>query len=121
MPIYEFRCRQCHKKSSFLVNLSGATGALSCPSCGSHDMARAISGFAYHRRAGAGDGDSSSSSAADYYSDPRNVGCWAEKQFQKAGMEVPSQIKETIQKAREGELPASLKDLEGGNPDAAYS
>lgn len=84
-------------------------------------MARVISGFAYHRRTGGGEAaDLSASSAADYYSDPRNVGRWAEKQFQEAGVEVPSNIKETIQKAREGELPASLKDLEGGNPDAAY-
>lgn len=47
----------------------------------------------------------------EYYKDPRNIGRWAEKRFQDMGMEMPDNVKETIQAAREGELPKPLKDL----------
>jgi len=46
-----------------------------------------------------------------YYKDPRNIGRWAEKRFQDMGIEMPSSVQETIQAAREGELPKPLKDL----------
>ena len=56
----------------------------------------------------------------DYYKDPRNIGRWVEKKFQDMGQELPSQIQERIQAAREGVLPEPLKDLEGASPTAAY-
>jgi len=43
-----------------------------------------------------------------------------EKKFQDMGQELPSQIQEQIQAAREGVLPESLKDLENASPTAAY-
>jgi len=46
----------------------------------------------------------------DYYKDPRNIGRWAEKRFKKLGLDIPPQIQEEIQAAREGELPKSLKE-----------
>jgi len=56
----------------------------------------------------------------DYYKDPRNIGRWVEKKFQDMGQELPSQIQEKIQAAREGVLPEPLKDLESASPTAAY-
>ncbi len=47
----------------------------------------------------------------EYYKDPRNIGRWTEKRFQDMGQEMPDDIKQTIQAAREGELPKPLKDL----------
>ena len=46
----------------------------------------------------------------EYYKDPRNIGRWTEKRFKEMGMEMPTEIKEEIQAAREGELPESLKE-----------
>jgi len=46
----------------------------------------------------------------DYYKDPRNIGRWAEKRFKQMGMDMPAQIQEEIQAARQGELPKSLKE-----------
>jgi hypothetical protein len=43
-----------------------------------------------------------------------------EKKFQDMGQELPSQIREKIQAAREGELPEPLKDLQSASPTAAY-
>jgi hypothetical protein len=56
----------------------------------------------------------------DYYKDPRNIGRWAEKKFQEMGEEMPSQLQEKIQVAREGVLPEPLKDLQSASPTAAY-
>jgi hypothetical protein len=56
----------------------------------------------------------------DYYKDPRNIGRWVEKKFQDMGQELPSQIQEQIQAAREGVLPEPLKDLESVSPTTAY-
>jgi len=56
----------------------------------------------------------------NYYKDPRNIGHWVEKKFQDMGQELPSQIQEQIQAAREGVLPEPLKDLESVSPSAAY-
>jgi len=39
---------------------------------------------------------------SDYYKDPRNIGRWTEKRFQDMGMEMPNEIQQQIQAAREG-------------------
>jgi hypothetical protein len=87
-------------------------------------MARVISTFAYHKSLKTiheESGEPSMYPSTDYYKDPRNIGRWAEKRFKDLGMEMPSEIQQKIQAAREGELPESVKDLQGASPDAAYS
>jgi hypothetical protein len=39
------------------------------------------------------------------------VGRWTEKKFKEMGLDVPTEIKEEIKAAREGELPDSLKEM----------
>jgi putative FmdB family regulatory protein len=123
MPIYEFACRNCRRRSSFLIRDISAPFAPKCSTCGNTNLSRVISGFAYHKslktvweesgEPGAHPGD-------DYYRDPRNIGRWVEKKFQDMGQEMPSQIQEEIRAAREGVLPEPLKDLESASPTAAY-
>ncbi|MBI2908865.1 MAG: zinc ribbon domain-containing protein [Chloroflexi bacterium] len=105
MPVYEFRCDACSKKLSFLVR--GGGPALVCPSCGSQDMRRLISACAYHRSGQLG---GSVSSGPDYYQDPGNIGRWAEKRLEEAGVEVPPHLRNMIDRARDGDLPEPLKD-----------
>ena len=57
---------------------------------------------------------------SDYYKDPRNIGRWTEKRFKDMGMEMPAEIQQEIQAAREGELPGSLKELQNASPDSTY-
>jgi ferritin-like protein len=89
--------------------------APACPACGG-DLVRLVSSFAHHRSVK--DIHESSGSpdrpGPDYYQDPRNIGRWTEKRFQEMGMEMPSEISDMIQAAREGELPESVKDLRPG-------
>lgn len=45
---------------------------------------------------------------------------WTEKRFKEMDMEMPPEIQEKINSAREGELPNSLKDLKSATSDASY-
>jgi ferritin-like protein len=47
----------------------------------------------------------------DFYKDPRNIGRLTEKRFKDMGVDMPADVKQTIEAAREGELPKELKDL----------
>jgi hypothetical protein len=45
------------------------------------------------------------------YKDPRQIGRWVERKFDEYGMDVPSEAKEMIEAAREGELPKPVDEL----------
>lgn len=123
MPIYEFRCPSCHQICSTLVRKIAPLPTPHCPCCGSPDLVRTISGFACHKAMKTiheEAGEPGDSTREDYYKDPRNIGRWTEKKFQEMGVEMPPQVRKTIQKAREGELPDSLQDLKSSIPDATY-
>jgi putative FmdB family regulatory protein len=123
MPIYEFICQNCHRRLAFLVRDTSAPFAPKCSSCGNTNLSRVISGFACHKplkTVWEESDEPTMHSGEDYYKDPRNIGRWVEKKFQDMGQELPSQIQEKIQAAREGVLPEPLKDLESASPTAAY-
>jgi len=123
MPIYEFVCQNCHRRLTFLVRDISAPFTPQCSSCGNTNLSRVISGFAYHKSLKTiweESGEPAMRPGEDYYKDPRNIGRWVEKKFQDMGQELPSQIQEKIQSAREGVLPEPLKGLESASPNAAY-
>jgi len=123
MPIYEFYCPSCLKKSSFLTKTVPSSLDPRCSACGSPDLIRLISSFAYHKSIKTiheESGEPTLHQNPDYYKDPRNIGRWVEKRFQDMGMELPGEIEQKIQAAREGELPEPLKDLQSASPDASY-
>jgi putative FmdB family regulatory protein len=46
MPIYEFECRQCHRKTTALVLSRARIGEVRCRACGSADLEKLYSRFA---------------------------------------------------------------------------
>lgn len=113
MPIYEFLCQKCHTKTSVLVKSVTAPFTAQCSACGSSELVRIVSSFAYHKSMQTiweESGEPQRSPGPDYYKDPRNIGRGTEKRFKELGLDIPPQIEEQIQAAREGELPKSLKD-----------
>ncbi len=114
MPIYEFVCQNCHRKSSFLVRDISSSFTPKCSFCGSTKLARAVSSFAYHKSLQTvweESGEPTMHPSEDYYKRPENIGRWTEKKFQQMGQELPTKVKEEIQAAREGVMPEPLKDL----------
>ena len=115
MPIYEFRCNSCQGKSSVFVKSITSPIDAACPSCGSRDLVRLVSLFGISKTIKSvheASGMPQMSPSPDYYKDPRNIGRWTEKRFAEVGMEMPSQVQEMIDAAREGEMPDSVKDLQ---------
>jgi putative FmdB family regulatory protein len=111
MPIYEYRCLGCGKVSSFFTRSLNATLEPSCNYCQCRDMQRRMSTFARGKSVQSVHQQYSSSSGGpslEYYSDPRNIGRQVEESFKRYGMEIPSSVRNTIDAAREGEVPKGL-------------
>jgi len=52
MPIYEYRCRDCHQLFQKLQPMASGTDGITCPSCGSTRVERQLSVFASSPSAG---------------------------------------------------------------------
>lgn len=59
MPIYEYDCLKCKLKFDYLVRSSSED--INCPHCGSHDLKRLVSAFAFASKDKQGNITSSSS------------------------------------------------------------
>ncbi len=113
MPIYEYRCPKCRVKFNELVRSWSVQITPVCPKCGETKPERLVSSFAYHKSIKSIHEESdepSLTSGPDYYKDPRNIGRWTEKKFEEMGVDLPPEIRQEIDAAREGELPDSLKE-----------
>ncbi len=115
MPVYEFLCQNCNTKSSILLRSVTEPSSVTCPACGSNKLERTVTTFAYHKSLKTiheESGEPKMLPSPDYYKDPRNIGRWAEKKVKELGLEMPPQVEEMIQAAREGEMPPPVKDLQ---------
>ena len=79
MPIYEYRCQDCNKKSSFFVRSVNSEVNAVCEHCQGERMTRTISRVAYHKSIAdiheqSGGPPGLGDPGLDYYSDPRNIG-----------------------------------------------
>ncbi len=119
MPIYEFRCNACNQKSSIFTRAISDPLEPVCTACGGTDLERLISGFAYHKSMATIHEESGPASMfsndPSYFKDPRNIGRSTEHRLQELGIDVNSDpsfkgVKDTIDAARDGELPKTLKD-----------
>jgi len=120
MPVYEYKCGGCNNKVSVFLRKPGA--APKCPRCGGTELKRLVSRIAYHSKASVWTGEKGPPPQfgdTDYYSDPRNIGRYTEHRLKELGMDMRSEeyrntfseVNEMIDKAREGELPESIKDI----------
>src|SRR4051812_18156691 len=114
MPIYEFRCKECKRLTSVFTRSVNSPVEAKCDSCGSTEMERAPTKFAYHRSESQimdEYGVPDPGAGPNAYKDPRQIGRWVEKRFDEMGMELPQEARQMIDAAREGEFPAPVNDL----------
>ena len=72
-------------------------------------MQRRMSSFTMGKTTGAVQPQNSPNpNSSEYYRDPRNIGRHVEEGFNRFGMDIPTSIKDTINAAREGELPKGM-------------
>ncbi len=111
MPLYEYRCQACGKLSSLFTKSIGLPVEPKCPHCLSRRVERLMSSFSMGKSLQSVHDQSPMSlggSPLEYYSDPRNIGRHVEDSFARKGMDVPQSVRDTIDAARQGEMPKGL-------------
>ena len=114
MPIYEYRCASCKRKTSVFTRTMSDPDDLACSHCGGREMTRAVSSFAVGRttqQVWESSEEPGMYNSDDYYKDPRNIGRWTEKRMEEMGVDMPEEAREMIDAARDGTMPAPLDDL----------
>ncbi len=124
MPIYEYRCAACGRRSSlFYQTFSAAeSGEPRCEHCASADVARLVSRVAQIRSEESRLDDMGDESAlADVdENDPRSIARWARKMGEQLGDEAGDDFKEMVDQMEAGEMPDDGA-IEGGAGDGLGS
>lgn len=106
MPIYEFRCASCRKRTSVFVRSMGATLAPTCEHCGSLEMTRLFSRVAVLRSEDDFSGDFDESALADIdENDPRSVARWVRKMSREMGEPLDADMEADLERMEAGEMP----------------
>ncbi|HEK85440.1 MAG: FmdB family zinc ribbon protein [Candidatus Saccharicenans sp.] len=124
MPIYEYRCEDCGKKSSFLLLSIQSDFKPYCQHCGSHQVVRLVSRIAVLRSE-----ESRLESLADPSklsdldeNDPRSIGRWMKKFGREMGEELGPEFNEEIDRAIEqAEKSEQSKKAKGKEADSSFS
>jgi putative FmdB family regulatory protein len=112
MPIYEFECRSCHRKTTSLVLVRERVNEVRCKHCGGADLERLWSRFASPKSEDArleSLADPTALSGLDE-SDPRSVA----KFMKRMGAEMGEDMGEDIEQAIEEEMTGGKSGGEDG-------
>ena len=129
MPIYEYRCADCKRRSSlFYQTFSAAERAEPrCEHCQSANVARLVSRVAFLKSEESRLDDLDESSFGDVdENDQKSIARWARKMGEQLGDEAGDDFKEMVEQLEAGEMPdeggmGGMDDGEdfgmGGMPD----
>ncbi|MGH2352615.1 MAG: FmdB family zinc ribbon protein [Chloroflexota bacterium] len=120
MPIYEYRCAACRRRSSHLFRTFAAVATPSCPHCGAQpeQMTKLISRVAVMKSEESRLEDLADPSMfADVdENDPRSVARWARKLGQQLGDDLPEDYGEMVEQLESGEMPEEMEGAADGGP-----
>jgi len=120
MPIYEYRCRKCHRRVSILMRSFAelAQATPKCTYCGHDGLDRLVSRVAVLKSEEAHmDSLADSSALGDLdESDPRSIGRWMKKMSSESGEDLGSEFHEVVDRLEAGQSP---EDIESAMPDLA--
>jgi putative FmdB family regulatory protein len=105
MPIYEYRCRSCGKRSQLFFRSFSSADSASCPHCHSVELDRLPSRVAQVRsESGYRDLLSDPSNFGDVdYNDPRSVAEWAKKMGEASGADMGADYDEMVEQLAQGD------------------
>ena len=99
MPLYEYRCQDCRRRSTVLVRSLSDTPEVSCQHCGSAKMTRLISKFSFRRSWGGSldwAPDSGYPNESDM-EDPKQMAQWMRQMQHEMGDEVTPEFDEMVE------------------------
>ncbi len=118
MPIYEYRCRDCGKKSTFITLSIKSALTPKCRKCGSANMAKLVSRVAVSRSE-----ESRLESLADPSklggldeNDPKSLARWMKRMGKEMGDEMGEDFDQSVDEAME-EAEKKDEGIESGGGD----
>ena len=113
MPIYEFRCNRCLRRTSVFSRSIGSPVAAVCQHCGCADLSRLISRVAVLRSEDEMlSGLDESSLAGVDENDPRSVARWVRRMSRQTGEPLEPDMEADLERMEAGE---SLDDFDEGD------
>ena len=119
MPIYEFRCNACGRRTSVFTRSIGAEVAAVCQHCGSTDTRRLISRVAVLRSDEDSFGLDESSLAGVDESDPRSVARWVRRMSRQMGEPLDAEMEADLDRMEAGEMPDDFGE-DGGDSEEDF-
>jgi putative FmdB family regulatory protein len=110
VPIYEFRCSACRKRSSVFVRSVTSVAKPACEHCGSKKTERVFSRVAV-LRGDDGLGRAESSLGDVDENDPRSVAKWVRKMSREMGEPLDADMQGELERLEAGEMDADDDDL----------
>ncbi|MDP9238548.1 MAG: zinc ribbon domain-containing protein [Chloroflexota bacterium] len=119
MPIYEYRCASCNRRSSIFVRSTSSAVKPKCEHCGSAKVARLMSKFAVHGKGGGFDLDDPTSMDGIDENDPKAVARWARQMKDEMGEDLGPEFDDMVGRIEAGEDPESVmgREDDGGFDD----
>ena len=111
MPIYEFRCAVCRKRTSVFVRSVASVARPACQHCGSKRTERVFSRVAVLRDRDGLEGAESSLGDVDE-NDPRSVAKWVRKMSREMGEPLDADMQGELDRMEAGEMSG---DDDGGD------
>lgn len=106
MPIYEYRCHACRKRTSVFTRSIGAPASAACEHCGSTKTSRLISRVAVLRPDSDASDSFDESSLADVdENDPRSMARWVRKMSRQMGEPLDAEMQADLERMEAGEMP----------------
>lgn len=119
MPIYEFRCLRCRRRTSVFARSIGSPLAPVCSHCGSSEMSRLISRVSVLRSDDSAEGLDESSLADVDENDPGSVARWVRRMSRRMGEPLDAEMEADLERLEAGEVPEELG--EGDGADEAFA
>ena len=123
MPVFDYRCLDCRRRSTKLFKTFAAVHDPPCPYCGSERLERLLSRVTIVRSGGAsddfGDDDSSGMDAAMEgleSGDPRSLARMTRHMSEEMGEDLPDEFEPMLRRMEAGEMPDDA-EFEGAAAD----
>ena len=112
MPMYEYRCKDCRRRSTVLVRSMSSETQPSCEHCGGGNLARLISKFSFRRSWGSSLNWAPDSGYPDDpdNEDPREMAQWMRQMQHQMGDEVTPEFDQML-----GELESEASNHDHGD------
>ncbi len=118
MPVYEYRCRNCHRRVSILLRSFHEieTAPSCCPRCGHTGLERLVSRVSVLKSEEARlDSLADPSALGDVdENDPRSMARWMKKMSAETGEDMGPEFNEVVDRLESGQAP---EDIETAMPD----